>query len=375
MPQKKTDIIKKSVISPGFQEITCEALQSWFDQKKNFRIIDIREPMELQQGFIKQSENIPKSRFSAQTEPTPFKKDIPVVLYCAKGRRSTDLAGQLSQKGYNKIFTLSGGIEEWQARSLPMEYPDRALSQTEYRRYSRHLLLPQVGIEGQKKLKRAKVLIVGLGGLGAPSCLYLAAAGVGTIGLVDFDKVELSNLQRQILYREADVQKAKAGAAQSHLNALNSEIRLIPHEEKFNGDNAKKLISNYDIVLGGSDNFEARYLLNDTCYHLNKTFVDGAVSRFEGQVTVFSRQHKTPCYRCLYPERPPKEIVPNCQQAGVLGAVPGTIGLFQTTEVLKLILGIGQPLLGRLLIYNALAQELKTIRIKKNPNCPVCGIG
>lgn len=239
-------------------------------------------------------------------------------------------------------------------------------------RYSRHIVLPRVGGKGQKKIRESKVLLIGAGGLGSPAGYYLAAAGVGRLGIVDQDEVDLSNLQRQILHRTADVGRPKTQSAKDRINELNPDVEVVPYQTTLTSDNVMEIIEDYDLVVNGCDNFPTRYLLNDACVFADKTIVDGAVFIFEGQATVF-KPHVGPCYRCLYPEPPPPGMVPSCQEAGVLGVLPGIIGSIQAMEVLKLILGIGEPLIGRLLLYDALATEFRILKIRRDPDCPVCG--
>jgi molybdopterin/thiamine biosynthesis adenylyltransferase/rhodanese-related sulfurtransferase/molybdopterin converting factor small subunit len=254
-----------------------------------------------------------------------------------------------------------------EAKSVP-----ESLSAPQLRRYSRHLLLPEVGVAGQRKLLHAKVLLVGAGGLGAPAALYLAAAGVGEIGLVDFDKVELSNLQRQILYSTADVGRPKLDAAASRLTGLNPDVKIVPHELRLTSDNALDLVRGYDVVLDGTDNFATRYLVNDASVLLGKPNVYGSVYRFEGQASVFDAR-RGPCYRCLYPEPPPPGLVPSCAEGGVLGVLPGLIGTIQAMETIKLLLGLPEPLIGRLLLFDALAMRFHELTLRKNPGCVLCG--
>ena len=248
---------------------------------------------------------------------------------------------------------------------------ERPFSPEELRRYSRHLLLPEVGVAGQRALRRAKVLVVGTGGLGAPAALYLAAAGVGTLGLVDFDAVELSNLQRQVLYSTEDVGRPKLAAARARLEGLNPTIEIVPHDGHLDSANALEVLGGYDVVLDGTDNFPTRYLVNDACVLLGKPNVYGSIYRFEGQVSVFDAR-RGPCYRCLYPEPPPADLVPSCAEAGVLGVLPGVVGALQATEAIKLLVGVGEPLIGRLLLYDAGAMTFRTLRLEKNPECVLC---
>lgn len=276
------------------------------------------------------------------------------------------------------VPAIAGGAPEAAHRrrgdsTLPVlpSPPTDSLSRDELRRYSRHLLLPEVGVAGQKRLRRAKVLLVGAGGLGAPTSLYLAAAGVGEIALVDFDEIELSNLQRQVLYTTADLARPKLEAATDRLRALNPEIRIVPVSQRLTADTALDVLRPYDVVVDGTDNFPTRYLVNDACVLLGKPNVYGSIYRFEGQASVFDAA-KGPCYRCLYPEPPPPDLVPSCAEGGVLGVLPGLIGLVQATETVKLILGVGEPLIGRLLLYDALAMRFRELRLRKNPTCVIC---
>jgi molybdopterin/thiamine biosynthesis adenylyltransferase len=249
-----------------------------------------------------------------------------------------------------------------------------SMTEEQIRRYSRHIILPEVGGKGQHKLLSSRVLLVGMGGLGSPAALYLAAAGVGTLGLVDFDTVELSNLQRQVIHTSADLGKPKTSSARETIEAINPGVRVIEHRERLGSSNVLGIITGYDLILDGTDNFSTRFLLNDACVLAGKVCVYGAVFRFEGQVSVFDPK-QGPCYRCFVPEMPPPGAVPSCQEAGVLGVLPGTIGLLQATEAIKLILGIGRPLIGRLLLFDALEMETHEVRLRKNPNCPACGQG
>jgi sulfur-carrier protein adenylyltransferase/sulfurtransferase len=273
------------------------------------------------------------------------------------------------------VPAIAGGAPAGSRASLPMAKgggsPPGALSSEELRRYSRHLLLPEVGVAGQKRLGAAKVLVVGTGGLGAPTSLYLAAAGVGEIGLVDFDRVELSNLQRQILFSTADVGRPKLDAAKARLEGMNPGVRVVAHEERLEASNALRILTPYDVVVDGTDNFPTRYLVNDASVLLGKPNVYGSIYRFEGQVSVFDAK-RGPCYRCLYPEPPPPDLVPSCAEAGVLGVLPGVVGVLQATETVKLLLGVGEPLIGRLVLYDALAMSFRELTLEKNPTCVLC---
>jgi molybdopterin/thiamine biosynthesis adenylyltransferase len=306
-----------------------------------------------------------------QIEAAVPDKDQPVVLYCHSGVRSVYAAQTLRQMGYKQPISMAGGIVAWKNAGLPTNMP-RALNAEARQRYSRHLLVPEVGEQGQLKLLDAKVLLLGAGGLGAPAALYLAAAGVGTIGLVDPDRVETSNLQRQIIHSTERVGQLKVDSARHTIEALNPDVKVITHDEWLDRSNVAHLIADYDLIIDGTDNFPTRYLLNDAAVMAGKPVVHGSVFRFEGQVTVF-KPYDGPCYRCLFPEPPPPELAPNCAEAGVLGVLPGTIGMLQATEAVKLILGIGEPLVGRLLTYDALSETFDELRLRRDPECPACG--
>jgi adenylyltransferase/sulfurtransferase len=273
--------------------------------------------------------------------------------------------------GYASVTSMSDGYRGWTAAGLP-SVKERTFTPEQMQRYSRHFLVPEVGEQGQAKLLEAKVLLVGAGGLGCPTALYLSAAGVGTLGIVDGDFVDLSNLQRQVLHGTSDVGRPKTQSAIETLTELNPGCRIVPHQTRLSSDNVMEVIRDYDIVVNGCDNFPTRYLLNDACVFFKKPIVDGSIFRFEGQATVYM-PGEGPCYRCLYPEPPPPGMVPSCADAGVLGVLPGMVGVLQATEVIKLIIGQGQPLVGRLLIYDALEMTFRTLKVRRDAACPVCG--
>ena len=273
--------------------------------------------------------------------------------------------------GYKEVISMAGGFGAWKGKGLPFVQP-RTLSEAQAKRYSRHLLVPEVGEEGQLKLLDARVLLIGAGGLGSPAGYYLAAAGVGTIGIIDADVVDESNLQRQILHNTKRIGQYKAESARETIEALNPDVKVITHIERLDETNVARIIADYDIIVDGTDNFPTRYLLNDAALMANKPVVHGSVFRFEGQLTVF-KPYEGPCYRCLYPEPPPIALAPSCAEAGVLGVLPGIVGLLQATETIKLVLGIGDPLVGRLMTYDALAGEFNELRLYRDPKCPACG--
>jgi sulfur-carrier protein adenylyltransferase/sulfurtransferase len=335
------------------------------------RAIDVREPDEVEQGLIPGAVAIPRGFLEARIEETVRDRDTPVVLYCAGGARSAFAAQSLQQLGYTNVVSLAGGFGAWKGAGHPWSVPV-AFTTEQRRRYSRHFLLPEVGEDGQRKLFEAKVLLIGAGGLGSPAALYLAAAGVGTLGIVDDDVVDDSNLQRQVLHTTDRIGAPKVESARAAITALNPEVTVIGHQTRLGKDNVLAIVREYDVILDGTDNFASRYLINDACVLLDKPNVHGSIFRFEGQASVFHASHG-PCYRCLFPDPPPPDLAPNCAEAGVLGVLPGVIGMLQATEVLKLILGIGDPLTGRLLTYDALDASFRELHLHKDPNCPMCG--
>jgi sulfur-carrier protein adenylyltransferase/sulfurtransferase len=335
------------------------------------RAIDVREPDEVEQGLIPGAVAIPRGFLEARIEETVRDRDTPVVLYCAGGARSAFAAQSLQELGYTHVVSLAGGFGAWKGGGQPWTVPT-AFTAEQRRRYSRHFLLPEVGEAGQRTLLAAKVLLIGAGGLGSPAALYLAAAGVGTLGIVDDDVVDDSNLQRQVLHTTDRIGEPKVESARAAITALNPEVTVIGHQTRLTKENALDIIADYDLVLDGADNFPTRYLINDACVLLDKPNVHGGVARFDGQVTIFSTADG-PCYRCLFREPPPPGLALNCAEAGVLGVLPGVIGMLQATEVLKLILGIGEPLIGKLLTYDAREMSFRTLRIRRDPTCPMCG--
>lgn len=335
------------------------------------RAIDVREPDEVEQGIVPGATVIPRGFLEARIEDAVRDRDHPIVLYCAGGARSAFAAKSLQDLGYTDVVSLAGGFGAWKGSGLPWTVPQKYTAE-QRRRYSRHFLLPEVGEEGQRKLLDAKVLLIGAGGLGSPAGLYLAAAGVGTLGVVDDDVVDDSNLQRQVLHTTDRIGLPKTESARLTLQSLNPDVNVVAHETRLTKDNALDIISQYDLVLDGADNFPTRYLINDACVLLDKPNIHGGVARFDGQVTIFSA-NGGPCYRCLFRDPPPPGLALNCAEAGVLGVLPGVIGILQATEVIKLILGIGDPLIGRLLTYDARDLSFHSLRIRRDPTCPMCG--
>ncbi|HVR82172.1 MAG TPA: molybdopterin-synthase adenylyltransferase MoeB [Luteimonas sp.] len=339
-------------------------------------LVDVRAALERELGMADGARGIERAQLEATPDAHLPDRDAEVLLICQSGQRSHLAALALAAQGYRNLASVVGGTSAWQAAGLPMLMPDIDADFSE--RYSRHLRLPEVGLDGQRKLEAARVLLVGAGGLGSPAAFYLAAAGVGTLRLVDDDVVDRSNLQRQILHTEARIGVAKVESAAAALSALNPRTRIEAVAERIASDNVERLLDGVDVVIDGADNFPARYLLNDACVKLAKPLVYGAVHRFEGQVSVFDAGRQrgiAPCYRCLFPEPPPPEDAPNCSEAGVLGVLPGVIGMLQATEAIKLLLGIGQPLRGRLLHFDALAMRFRETRLAPDPDCAVCAPG
>ena len=345
-------------------------------QQNGVRLIDVREPDEHALGVPAGALAIPRARLEADpTAHHPNPKES-LLLICGSGKRSMLAASALAAKGYAELYSVSGGYGAWQAAGLPVAGTSEDADFLE--RYSRHLRLPQVGLAGQKTLEQAKVLLVGAGGLGSPAAFYLAAAGVGFLRIVDNDVVDRSNLQRQILHTEDRIGQSKVSSASLALQALNPRTRIEAHAVRLTPENVEALIGDVDVVLDGADNFPTRYLLSDACVKLGKPMVYGAVHRFEGQVSVFDAGRKRgeqPCYRCLFPEAPNAQDAPNCAEAGVLGVLPGIIGLLQATETLKLILGLGDSLAGRLLHFDALSMRFRETRLRPDPDCSVCALG
>lgn len=334
-------------------------------------VLDVREPDEFEQGAIPGAILAPRGLLESSVSNHLTSADQEVVLYCAGGARSALAAKTLEDMGYGNVWSLEGGFTRWKRDGLPWRAPE-SLTSDQRGRYSRHILLPEVGEEGQTQLLDAKVMIIGAGGLGSPAAMYLAAAGVGKIGILDFDVVDVSNLQRQIIHNLDRLGRPKVESARETLTGLNPDVKVEPHDVRLAADNVLELLSGYDVIVDGGDNFPTRYLVNDASLHLRTPVVHGSIFRFEGQVSVFD-PYQGPCYRCQYPEPPPPELAPSCAEAGVLGVLPGIIGSIQAVEAIKLILGIGEPLVGRLLTYDALTQEFMDLRIRRNLHCPACG--
>src|SRR6266446_1652403 len=341
--------------------------------EKGAVLVDVRESDEWRQGHISQAVSIPKGFLELRIEEKVPDRKAPVILQCASGMRSNLAALTLKKElGYENLYSLVGGFNAWKDAGLPWT-ADRQFTQEELTRYSRHFVIPEVGEKGQAKLLDSKVLLLGTGALGSPSALYLAAAGVGTIGLVDFDVVDMSNLQRQIIHTTDRVGMLKTESAQKQINALNPGIKVIRHDVRLTSENVMDIIKDYDVVVNCGDNFPTRYLINDACVFAKKPLVDAAIFRFEGNATVFYAAKGGPCYRCLYPEPAPPDMAPSCAEAGVLGAVPGLIGSIEALEAIKLIVGAGTPLIGKMVYFDTLSKDyVRVLKIKRDPKCPVC---
>jgi sulfur-carrier protein adenylyltransferase/sulfurtransferase len=334
-------------------------------------VVDVRQDEEWSTGHIPGARHVPKSHLESRIEGVAPDKSQPVILYCASGQRSAWAARTMIEDlGYEHVESMTGGFTLWKDRGYDVDVP-RFMSAEQRDRYSRHILLNEVGIEGQQKLLDARVLLLGAGGLGSPTALYLAAAGVGTLGIVDDDVVDLSNLQRQVIHNTTRVGIPKVDSAEETIHALNPDVNVEKHQLRLGPDNIMDILGNYDIVVDGLDNFPTRYLVNDASVRLRIPVVSAAILGFDGQLSVF-KPYEGPCYRCLFPVPPPAELAPSCGANGVIGVLPGTMGLLQATEVIKLVLDIGNPLIGRLVMYDALAATMTEVKIRRDPNCPVC---
>ena len=334
-------------------------------------VVDVRQDDEWANGHIPGAVLVPKSHLESRIEGAAPDRSQPVILYCASGQRSAWAARTLMEDlGYEHVESMTGGFTLWKDRGYEVEVP-RFMSADQRNRYSRHLLLPEVGLEGQQKLLDAKVLLLGAGGLGSPAALYLAAAGVGTLGIVDDDVVDVSNLQRQVIHTTDRVGVAKVDSAAETIAALNPDVKVERHQVRLGPSNIMEILPNYDIVVDGLDNFPTRYLLNDASVRLRIPVVSAAILGFDGQLSVF-KPYEGPCYRCLFATPPPPELAPSCGANGVIGVLPGTMGLLQATEVIKLILDIGNPAIGRLLMYDALAATVTEVKVRRDPECPIC---
>jgi molybdopterin/thiamine biosynthesis adenylyltransferase/rhodanese-related sulfurtransferase len=337
-----------------------------------YHVVDVREPHEWDAGHVAGATLIPLAevpeRFAAAFPDTA----TPVLLHCRSGARSARAAAYLAQRGYGSLANMVALIDEWPRLGGPWEAGRQLLTPAQQRRYSRQTLIPEIGPQGQRRLLDSKVLLIGAGGLGSPVALYLAASGIGTIGLVDDDVVDESNLQRQVLHTVDRIGQPKTASARVALGALNPETRVVEHRERLTAENVEQLVAGYDVIVDGTDNFDTRYILNDAAVRLRKPVVHGSIYRWDGQVTTFV-PFEGPCYRCMYPTQPPEELAPACAVAGVLGVLPGIAGMLQANEVFKLLLGVGETLAGRLLMFDAQTTEFHEVRVWRDPACPACG--
>jgi sulfur-carrier protein adenylyltransferase/sulfurtransferase len=363
-----------SEIRSNVKLISLEALKERVESRaqKPFTLVDVREKDEVRAGYIPGAVHVPRGFLEMQAEQKLPNKSEEIIVYCAGGTRSAFAAKTLSELGYENVTSANPGFVRWKDLKYPVEMPAE-LSAAQLDRYSRHILLPEVGERGQEKLLKGRVLLLGAGGLGAPAALYLAAAGVGTIGLVDADTVDASNLQRQIIHATSRLGMTKVDSAEVAINDLNPDVKVIKYQERVNAGNVDRIFgAGWDVIVDGCDNFPTRYLVNDASLFHKIPVSHGSIFRFDGQVTTFM-PFQGPCYRCLYPEPPPAHLAPSCAEAGVLGILPGVVGVIQATEAIKLILGKGDPLVGRLLTYDSLRMNFRTLKLRRDKNCPTCG--
>ncbi|MBL9026654.1 MAG: molybdopterin-synthase adenylyltransferase MoeB [Myxococcales bacterium] len=370
MSQAYSDLI--SEVRKQIRIVSLEEIKRRHEQHVPMVLLDVREKDETRLGYIPGAILLPRGFLELQIEQKIPDKAAPIVVYCAGGVRSALAAKTLLDMGYTNVESANPGFVRWKDLGFPMEHPPQ-LSEAQRERYSRHILLPEVGEAGQAKLLASKVLLLGAGGLGSPAALYLAAAGVGTIGLVDGDVVDASNLQRQILHATSRVGTLKVESAEKALTDLNPDVRVVKFPERLTSENVDRIFEGFDVVVDGCDNFPTRYLVNDASVFHKKPVVHGSIFRFEGQVTVFDPGRGGPCYRCLYPEPPPPHLAPSCQEAGVLGILPGIVGVVQATETIKLLLGKGNTLVGRLLTYDSLRMRFGELKLRRDKSCPACG--
>jgi molybdopterin/thiamine biosynthesis adenylyltransferase/rhodanese-related sulfurtransferase len=353
-------------------EIDATETRSLLDSSAPPLLLDVRERDEWEEGHLPGALHIPRGSLESRVESSVPDRDREIVVYCAVGNRSAFAAKTLEELGYERTRSLAGGYTDWKRNGFPVQLP-KALAPEQRQRYSRHLLIPEVGEAGQLRLLESRVLLVGAGGLGSPASLYLAAAGLGTLGIVDDDVVDATNLQRQIVHSTARLGQSKAESAKRTLTELNPDVEVVTYRERLTSENIDRILDEgWDVIVDGADNFPTRYLVNDASVWHGVPVVHGSIFRFEGQLTVFDPR-KGPCYRCLFPEPPPPELAPSCAEGGVLGVLPGVVGSLQASEALKLALGMGDPLVGRLLLYDALSATFTEVALRRDPACPVCG--
>jgi len=357
---------------PSIRQVsTADAIEL---ARQGYRVIDVREPHEWNAGHVDGATLIPLADLPARFADEVPDRSTPILLHCRSGARSGRAAAYLAQAGYTNLVNMNDMVDAWPRLGGPWVEPRQLLTPAQARRYSRQTLIPEIGQEGQRRLIDSSVLLIGAGGLGSPVALYLAASGIGTIGLVDDDVVDESNLQRQVVHTVDRIGQPKTASARVTLEALNPETRVVEHRERLSAENVERLIAGYDVIVDGTDNFDTRYVLNDAAVRLRKPVVHGSIYRWDGQVTTFV-PFEGPCYRCMYPTQPPEELAPACAVAGVLGVLPGIAGMIQANEVFKLLLGVGDTLAGRLLMFDAMSTEFNEVRVWRDPACPACGSG
>jgi molybdopterin/thiamine biosynthesis adenylyltransferase/rhodanese-related sulfurtransferase len=372
MPKTYSDLFAE--IRQSVKLLSLDELKARLEQRKEkpFTLVDVREKDEFRAGFIPGAVHIPRAHLEMQAEQKLPDKNAEIILYCAGGTRSAFAAKTLQEFGYTNVISANPGFVRWKDLKYPIEEPTQ-LTPAQLDRYSRHILLPEVGEKGQEKLLKGRVLLLGAGGLGAPAALYLAAAGVGTLGIVDADTVDASNLQRQIIHATSRLGMAKVDSAETAIHDLNPDVKVVKFQERVNASNVDRIFGQgWDCIVDGCDNFPTRYLVNDASLFHKVPVVHGSIFRFDGQVTTFM-PFDGPCYRCLYPEPPPAHLAPSCAEAGVLGILPGVVGVIQATEAIKLILGAGDVLKGRLLTYDSLKMTFRTLKLRRDKACPTCG--
>jgi adenylyltransferase/sulfurtransferase len=354
-------------------EVGAERAHELYESSAPPLFLDVREREEWDEGHLPGATHIPRGWLESRIEQTVPDHARPIVIYCAAGHRSAFAAKTLEELGYQDVASLAGGINDWKRHGYPLEVPTGTLSPEQRTRYSRHLLIPEVGEEGQQRLLQSRVLLIGAGGLGSPAALYLAAAGIGTIGIVDADVVDETNLQRQIVHSTSTLGEPKVDSASRALRELNPDVHVETYQEQLTSENVDRILGDgWDVIVDGADNFPTRYLVNDAAVFHDVPLVHGSIFRFDGQATVF-KPHEGPCYRCLFPQPPPPEMAPSCAEGGVLGVLPGIVGSLQANEAIKLVLGIGEPLIGRLLLFDAQTTTFTEIALRRDPDCPVCG--
>jgi len=372
MPKTYSDLFAE--VRQSVKLLTLDELKAKLEHRKEkpFTLVDVREKDEFRAGFIPGAVHIPRAHLEMQAEQKLPDKNAEIVLYCAGGTRSAFAAKTLAEFGYTNVLSANPGFVRWKDLKYPIEEPTQ-MTPAQLDRYSRHILLPEVGEKGQEKLLKGRVLLLGAGGLGAPAALYLAAAGVGTLGIVDADTVDASNLQRQIIHATSRLGMPKVDSAEKAINDLNPDVKVVKFQERVNASNVDRIFGEgWDCIVDGCDNFPTRYLVNDASLFHKIPVVHGSIFRFDGQVTTFM-PFDGPCYRCLYPEPPPAHLAPSCAEAGVLGILPGVVGVIQATEAIKLILGAGDVLKGRLLTYDSLKMTFRTLKLRRDKTCPTCG--